>query len=74
MSQLILQFKVYKKANEKEGYFNSYTEHFIKYFDKKVQFEKINCYVLHLQSCVQDFGVSTYRYIVDNLLQYSYIY
>ena len=36
MSQLILQFKVYKKANEKEGYFNSYTEHFIKYFDKKV--------------------------------------
>ena len=59
MSQLILQFKVYKKANEKEGYFNSYTEHFIKYFDKKVQFEKINCYVLHLQSCVQDFGVST---------------
>ena len=37
MSQLILQFKVYKKANEKEGYFNSYTEHFIKYFDKKVQ-------------------------------------
>lgn len=44
MSQLILQFKVYKKANEKEGYFNSYTEHFIKYFDKKVQFEKINWY------------------------------
>lgn len=37
MSQLILQFKVYKKANEKEGYFNSYTEYFIKYFDKKVQ-------------------------------------
>ena len=54
-----MQFKVYKKANEKEGYFNSYTEHFIKYFDKKVQFEKINCYVLHLQSCVQDFGCST---------------
>jgi len=37
-------FLVYKKANEKEGYFNSYIEHFIKYFDKKVQFEKINWY------------------------------
>ena len=33
-------FLVYKKANEKKGYFNSYIEHFIKYFDKKVQFEK----------------------------------
>lgn len=37
-------FLVYKKANDKEGYFNSYIEHFIKYFDKKVQFEKINWY------------------------------
>ncbi len=37
-------FLVYKKANEKEGYFNSYIERFIKYFDKKVQFEEINWY------------------------------